>query len=122
MHVCRTARCLLALAFVAASLSAQNSAPTLPSQLAGFRNFPATQAKWDKLFLSAPSAQLAGEHLKTLTLAPHPAGSAEDRKTAEYVAQKFRDAGLETEIVPYKVVLAFPRRSSLRYWAATAIA
>ena len=110
MLVRRILPCLLTLGFAAAVSPAQNSAPTLPSQLSGFRDFSASQAKWDKLFLSAPSAKLAGQHLKTLTLAPHVAGSPEDLKTAEYVAQKFRDAGLETEIVPYKVVLAMPKK------------
>ena len=33
------------------------------------------------------------------------AATPEDKKTAEYVAQKFRAAGLETEIVPYRVLM-----------------
>jgi N-acetylated-alpha-linked acidic dipeptidase len=98
------------LVLAAVSFAQTTQPPTLPSQLAGFRDFSAAQAKWDKLFLSAPSAKLAGEHLKILTIAPHVAGSPEDKKTAEYVAQKFRDDGLETEIVPYKVVLALPKK------------
>ena len=36
------------------------------------------------------------------------AGTIEDKATAEYVAQKFRDAGLETEIVEYKVWMNYP--------------
>jgi hypothetical protein len=31
------------------------------------------------------------------------AGTIEDKATADYVAQKFREAGLDTEIVEYKV-------------------
>jgi hypothetical protein len=56
-------------------------------------------------FLAVPDPKLAGEELKTLTAEPHLAATPEDRKTAEYVARKFRAAGLETEIVPYRVLL-----------------
>jgi N-acetylated-alpha-linked acidic dipeptidase len=52
---------------------------------------------------------LAGQHLKILTAEPHLASSPEDRKTADYVAEKFRQAGLETEIVPYRVLMNQPR-------------
>src|SRR5262249_37625064 len=59
-------------------------------------------------FLTFPDAKLAEAHLNALCSAPHPASSPEDRKTAEYVAQKFREAGLETEIVEYKVLMPTP--------------
>jgi N-acetylated-alpha-linked acidic dipeptidase len=58
-----------------------------------------------------PSATLAREHLKTLTAVPHWASSPEDYTTAVYVAEHFKAAGLETEIVPYSVLL--PRPASL---------
>ena len=83
---------------------AQASAPT---SVFGYANFSA-QAKVDQEFLAVPDAKLAGEELKKLTEAPHIAGSKEDYATAEYVAQKFRAAGLETSIVPYKVWLNLP--------------
>jgi N-acetylated-alpha-linked acidic dipeptidase len=92
-----------------AAASAQQGMPPLPTQVFGFRDFSGSQASWDKAFLAVPSARLAGEHLRTLTAAPHPASSEEDRQTAEYVARKFREAGLQTDIVSYKVVLAFPK-------------
>jgi len=60
------------------------------------------QASRDRAEVFAvPSAKLAGEELKTLTAEPHMAATPEDKKTADYVAQKFRAAGLDTEIVPY---------------------
>ena len=43
-----------------------------------------------------------------MTAVPHIAGSKEDYATVQYVAGKFRDAGLETEIVPYRVMMNFP--------------
>jgi N-acetylated-alpha-linked acidic dipeptidase len=75
----------------------------------GYRDFSA-QAKIEEQFLAVPDAKLAGQHLKTLTREPHLASTPEDRKTAEYVAQKFRVAGLETEIVPYRVLMNQPRQ------------
>jgi len=73
----------------------------------GFRDV-AGELEVEKKFLAVPDAKLAEEHLQILTQAPHIAGSPEDKATAEYVAKKFRDAGLETEIVEYKVWLNYP--------------
>ena len=92
------------LALISGPLSAQNSAPAV----FGYRDF-ATEAKIEEKFLAVPDAALAGQHLKTLTAEPHLAATPEDRKTAEYVAQKFRAAGLETEIVPYRVLMNQPK-------------
>ena len=58
--------------------------------------------------MAVPDAKLAGEHLKTLTAEPHWASSPEDYKTAEYVAAKFKAAGLDTKIVPYSVLMNKP--------------
>ena len=74
----------------------------------GYNDF-SQQAKWDSAFLRVPDAKLAGQHLKTLTAEPHWASSPEDKKTADYVAQKFREAGLDTQIVPYRVLLNRPK-------------
>ena len=95
-------RAVLPLALAATLVSAQS-----PQQLFGFRD-PAAELHWDELFLKVPDAKLAGEHLKVLTAAPHWASSPEDYATAEYVATKFKAAGLQTEIVPYKVMLNKP--------------
>ena len=81
-------------------------------QVFGFRDF-SRQAEIDRKFNQSPDPRLAEEHLRILTQAPHVAGSPEDRKTAEYVAQKFREAGLNTQIVEYKVLLSFPREVSI---------
>ena len=82
------------------------TAPT-PRTVFGYKDFSA-QARIDQTFLAVPDAKLAGEELKTLTAAPHIAASKEDHDTAEYVAQKFKAAGLDTAIVPYKVWLNLP--------------
>ena len=94
-----------ALTVLASSLASQT--PTAPAVL-GYRDF-STQSKIEEKFLAIPDARLAGEHLKILTKDPHLASTPEDRKTAEYVARKFRSAGLETEIVPYRVLMNQPK-------------
>lgn len=78
----------------------------------GFRDF-SEQHRWNQKFLVVPDPKRAEEHLRILTAEPHVAGSPEDLKTAEYVAQKFREAGLETEIVEYKVWMNYPREISV---------
>jgi N-acetylated-alpha-linked acidic dipeptidase len=83
-------------------------AQTAPSSFFGYRDFSA-QAKLDQQFLAVPSAKIAGEDLKALTAAPHVAGSKEDHDTAEFVAEKFRAAGLETTIVPYLAWMNLPK-------------
>ena len=103
MSCLRTLVCALPLAVLAIAASAQSPAP----QIFGYRDFT-QQAKWDTDFLAVPDAKLAGEHLKTLTAEPHWASSPEDYKTALYVAEKFKAAGLHTDIVPYKVLLTKP--------------
>lgn len=98
----RTVR-TLACPFLVAALTVSAQTP----QVFGYRDF-SQQAKWDAAFLAVPDAKLAGEHLKTLTAAPHWASSPEDYATAVYVAEKFKAAGLETQIVPYRVLLNKP--------------
>ena len=84
----------------------------------GYADF-SKQAKIEEKFLAVPDAKLAGEELKTLTAEPHLASTPADRKTAEYVAQKFRAAGLETEIVPYRVLMNQPNLVKVEAWNAT---
>ncbi|HZU09291.1 MAG TPA: M28 family metallopeptidase, partial [Pseudacidobacterium sp.] len=104
----RSSAICLSVSALTVSLWAQ----TQPQSLFGYRDFSA-QARIDQQFLAVPNAKLAGEELKTLTAAPHIAASKEDHDTALYVASKFKAAGLETEIVPYKVWLNLPRKISV---------
>ena len=83
----------------------------------GYANF-AAESGVESQFLAVPDAALAGEHLRVLTAAPHLAATPEDEKTAEYVAEKFRDAGLTTEIVPYRVLLNRPKVVKVEAWDA----
>ncbi len=100
----RTFVCVTVLLF-ARSFNAQNTKTAGPTL--GFRD-PAAEVKWEQIFLAAPDPKLAEEHMRTLTAEPHVSGSTGDRKNAEYVAEKFREAGLQTEIVAYNVYMNLP--------------
>src|SRR3984885_5401392 len=78
----------------------------------GFRDV-AREQEIEKKFMAVPDPKLAEEHLRILTQAPHIAGSPEDKATAEYVAKKFREAGLDTQIVEYKVWMNYPTEISV---------
>src|SRR5271155_1327699 len=78
----------------------------------GFHN-PAQETSVETHFLAIPDPKLAKEHLRILTRAPHIAGSPEDKATADYVAGKFREAGLETEIDEYRVWMNYPSEISV---------
>ena len=101
-------RVSILLLTLAASSFAQPANSKTTAIVAGFRDAAAEQ-KLEEKFLAVPEPELAREHLRILTAAPHIAGSPEDRRTAEYVARKFREAGLETRIDAYKVWLNLPR-------------
>lgn len=92
-----------------AQIASRNTAPTASATVFGFVDF-AKQAAVDSRFLTVPSAALAGAELKTLTAVPHIAGSKEDYQTALFVARKFKEAGLDTEIVEYKVRFNYPEK------------
>jgi len=75
--------------------------------ISGFRDV-AAEHEIEKKFMAVPDPKLAEEHLRILTQAPHMAATPEDKATAEYVAKKFREAGLDTQIVEYKVWFNYP--------------
>jgi N-acetylated-alpha-linked acidic dipeptidase len=95
------------------SITVSGHAPdSTSSPIFGFRDV-ATENAAEARFLAVPDPKLAEEHLRILTQAPHMAGTIEDEATADYVAQKFRDAGLDTEIVEYKVWINYPLEISV---------
>lgn len=103
---------LLVAVLAVAPLAAQTAAP---AHVFGYADFTA-EAGIEARFLAVPDPALAGEDLKVLTEAPHVAATPEDWKTAEYVAQEFRAAGLETEIVPYRVLMNRPKVVRVEAW------
>ncbi len=107
---------LTSIALLSSAVLLSSTAPTgarsASSSIFGFRD-SAAESAIESRFLAAPDPKLAEEHLRMLTKVPHMAGTPEDKATAEYVAQKFRDAGLDTEIVEYKVWINYPSEISV---------
>jgi len=104
---------LSALLWFASPTSAEhNGSPFASASIFGFRNSAAETAT-ETQFLSVPDSKLAEENLRILTKVPHMAGTVEDKATADYVARKFREAGLDTEIVEYKVWMNYPLEISV---------
>ncbi len=111
-------RCVFSFVLLAGVLgpsSRPSFAQVVPQGSFGYANFDA-EAKLEEKFLAVPDARLAGENLRTLTAEPHLAATPEDYKTAEFVARKFRAAGLDTEIVPYRVLLDYPKVVRVEAW------
>lgn len=104
MVLLRFDRCLPLLILLPLLANGQTDSP----KFFGYKDFSA-QGKIDSEFIAIPSAKLAGEDLKALTATPHVAGSKEDHDTAEFVAAKFRAAGLESSIVPYVAWMNLPK-------------
>ncbi len=94
------------------SQSTSSAQDATAAPLVGFHN-SAGESALESRFLAVPDPKLAEEHLRVLTQAPHMAGTPEDKATADYVAQKFREAGLETELVEYRVWMNYPAEISV---------
>ena len=103
---------LLALLSTGSQPVGSQSSASAADDLAGFIH-PSQERAIEARFLAVPDPKLAEEHLRILTQAPHIAGSPEDKANAEYVAKKFREAGLKTEIVEYKVLINYPSEISV---------
>ena len=101
-----------------AAASTPAPVPNPSARVLGFRDFT-RQAARDQEFLAVPDPDLARQHLKALTSAPHWASSPEDYATAVYVAEHFKAAGLQTEIVPYSVLLSKPTSILVEAFDAT---
>jgi N-acetylated-alpha-linked acidic dipeptidase len=91
-----------------------------PAAIFGFRNASAETAAENE-FVAVPDVKLAEEHLRVLTKVPHMAGTIEDKATADYVAKKFREAGLDTEIVEYKAWFNYPEEISVEMTAPAGV-
>jgi N-acetylated-alpha-linked acidic dipeptidase len=96
------------LAFAASAISFAGAQPAV-----AIRGFSARhalrEAEFEQLFRSLPTAARAREDLKALTREPHVAGTPADYRTAQFVLQQFRKAGLSAEIEEYQVLLPMPK-------------
>ncbi len=95
----------LLLALLAAAPKAKADASPLP----GFTpEGSVRQRSTEAALLALPSADRCRAHHEELTRTPHTAGTEGSQRVAEYVAARFKDYGLETEVVSYDVLLSSP--------------
>ncbi len=103
---------LLALLLLPRLVSAQAPAE---ASLTGFNASSRNeQAAAEKVLMDAVTPASARRWLAALTEEPHVAGTPAEKKVADYVLARFKEFGLETEIVRYDVFLNHPKHVSLK--------
>lgn len=78
---------------------------------AGYNNRPGEASRLDvtQTLLDEIQAENIGENLRILTSVPHLGGTPEDLSQAQWVREKFIEAGFdEATVVPYDVLLSYP--------------
>jgi N-acetylated-alpha-linked acidic dipeptidase len=94
------------LAFLFLALAAFSQQPAL-------RGFSAESSRaerdWEKKFQAIPEAARLRAYMRDVSRGPHSAGTAAERKNAEYILAKFREFGLEAQIEEFEVLLPTPK-------------
>jgi N-acetylated-alpha-linked acidic dipeptidase len=103
---------VLALLLVPSLVTAQ--APTDHSSLGFSGPSRAAQTAAERVFLDTVTPANARRWLAALTEEPHVAGTPAEKKVADYVLARFKEFGLEAEMVRYDVFLNHPVLVSLR--------
>lgn len=107
------ARSIVLLVLTLASFGAAGQAPPVP--ISGFTSHSARkQAALEQKFKARISRQQERKFHRYLTAEPHPAGSERNHELAQYIAETWRQQGLEdVTIRQYDVLNSFPRATSL---------
>lgn len=77
------------------------------------RDSLAREREVESLILSLPDAARVEAHARLLTEDPHVAGTAENDRVARYIFDRFKEAGLETEMKSYPVYLGYVKSALL---------
>jgi len=104
----------LRIACIAWTVAAPALAAAEDSPLGFFATSRESQARAEKAFLDTPAPARARAWLAALTEEPHVAGTAQEKRVAEYVRDRFREFGLETELQRLEVWLNHPKAVSLK--------
>ncbi len=72
------------------------------------------QARAEKTFVDTVTPASARRWLAALTEEPHVAGTPAEKKVADYVLARFKEFGLNAELVHYDVFLNHPKQVSLK--------
>jgi N-acetylated-alpha-linked acidic dipeptidase len=77
------------------------------------------QLQREHAYAEGMSANRIREHLRAITREPHPAGTPANQRVAEYIASRFADAGLQTRLAEYDVLLSEPLETIVELVAPT---
>jgi N-acetylated-alpha-linked acidic dipeptidase len=106
---------IFAVLLVSHTLIAQSPAP---ASLAGFARASAdAQTAGERVFVDTVTPDRARRWLAALTEDPHVAGTPAEKKAADYVLARFKEFGLDAEMVRYDVFLNHPTHVSLKLTA-----
>jgi N-acetylated-alpha-linked acidic dipeptidase len=72
-----------------------------------------SNVNFEKRFLEIPNADSCKRNLFILTQQPHIAGSPDDSELAVFVNNRFREYGINSQIVTYYVYLPYPKSEEL---------
>ena len=102
--------------FAVLCITLSSSAGHAESQqpLGFFASSVATQHAAEAVFLDTPTPEKARKWLARLTEEPHVAGTAQEKKVADYVRDRLEDFGLETKVETYQVYLNYPKSVAAR--------
>jgi N-acetylated-alpha-linked acidic dipeptidase len=101
-------RRVVTTAAIAVAAAAWTSAQS-PQRIRGFSAASsAAEAAREREFLAMPSAKAAEADFDVMTAEPHHAGSPYEIKLADYVADRFKEFGLDVQRYEYSVLLPWP--------------
>src|SRR5215470_4142940 len=67
------------------------------------------ERQWEEKFKAIPKQENLRSYMERLTARPHNVGSPYDRDNAEWIAAKFKEFGLETQIENFDVLFPTPK-------------
>lgn len=102
----------IALAFFSTLAQAQNS-------ILGFGERSSSQQQLEQAFDAEISSDELDQWLQILSSEPHHVGTRKGRENVEFVADKFRSWGFDTEIVEYEILFPSPKTRELELIAPT---
>src|SRR5215471_12575868 len=68
-----------------------------------------TERQWEEKFRAIPNPENHRAYMQRLTARPHNVGSPYDKDNAEWIASKFKEFGLETQIENFDVLYPTPK-------------
>ena len=102
----RLSKLLVTTAFIAATTMASNAADTIR----GFTKEGSNkQYALEKEFDAKINVQNMDDWMKFMTSRPHATGQPFDKEVAEFIADKYRGWGYDTEVVQYDVLMPTPK-------------